>query len=69
MTAADSLFPHPDGSRHRPLTQAVENTPPDQLPGLVQELQTHQLELQMQYESLLLAQADAEANRVQYEDL
>ncbi|WP_161599391.1 PAS domain-containing hybrid sensor histidine kinase/response regulator [Hymenobacter nivis] len=69
MTAADSLFPHPEGSRHRPLTQAVENTPPDQLPGLVQELQTHQLELQMQYESLLLAQADAEANRVQYEDL
>ncbi|MGI4883816.1 MAG: ATP-binding protein [Janthinobacterium lividum] len=69
MNATDPSPAQPAGSRHDLLTHAVENTPPDQLQGLVQELQTHQLELQMQYESLLLAQADAEANRAQYEDL
>ncbi|OGX91750.1 PAS domain-containing protein [Hymenobacter coccineus] len=66
---AESSLPHPAGARTLPLTQATEHTPPNQLPGLVQELQTHQIELQMQYESLLLAQAEAEANRAQYEDL
>lgn len=36
---------------------------------LVQELQVHQIELEMQYEELLIAQADAEASRVQYFEL
>ena len=36
---------------------------------LVQELQMHQIELEMQYEELLLAQADAEQSRAQYVDL
>ena len=69
MNAAESLLPHPVGPRHRLLTQAVENTSNDQLQSLVQELQTHQLELQKQYELLLLARAEAEANRARYEDL
>lgn len=36
---------------------------------LVQELQVHQIELQMQYEELLVTQAVAEASRAQYLDL
>ncbi|AMJ67154.1 PAS domain-containing sensor histidine kinase [Hymenobacter sp. PAMC 26628] len=36
---------------------------------LAQELQVHQIELEMQYEELLLTQADAEASRAQYVDL
>jgi PAS domain S-box-containing protein len=36
---------------------------------LVQELQVHQIELEMQYEELLLAQADADQGRAQYVDL
>ncbi|TPG67006.1 PAS domain S-box protein [Hymenobacter nivis] len=36
---------------------------------LAQELQVHQIELEMQYEELLLAQADAEASRAEYMDL
>jgi PAS domain S-box-containing protein len=36
---------------------------------LVQELQVHQIELEMQYEELVLAQAEAEASRMQYIDL
>jgi PAS domain S-box-containing protein len=36
---------------------------------LVQELQVHQIELEMQYEELLLAQADAASSYAQYVDL
>ena len=36
---------------------------------LAQELQVHQIELEMQYEELLGAQADAEASRAEYLDL
>ncbi|MGI4884843.1 MAG: ATP-binding protein [Janthinobacterium lividum] len=36
---------------------------------LAQELQVHQIELEMQYEELLLAQADADASHAQYVDL
>ena len=36
---------------------------------LVQELQVHQIELQMQYEELLAAQVELEASRLQYLDL
>ena len=45
-----------------------EGTPPE-VRRLVQELQVHQIELQMQYEELLGAQAEAEASRAQYLDL
>ncbi|RYY21532.1 MAG: PAS domain S-box protein [Cytophagaceae bacterium] len=44
------------------------NTSPE-VQKLVQELQVHQIELQMQYEELLLAQAEVEASRAQYLDL
>ncbi len=44
------------------------DTPPE-VRRLVQELQVHQIELQMQYEELLAAQAEAEASRAQYLDL
>ncbi|MGI4759288.1 MAG: PAS domain S-box protein [Janthinobacterium lividum] len=49
-----------------------ESLPPDaspQVQRLVQELQVHQIELEMQYEELLLAQAEAENSRTQYLDL
>ena len=56
--------------RHRHLmAQAAEHRDPGDLQRLVEELQLHQVELQMQYEELLLAQADAEASRAQYVDL
>lgn len=44
------------------------NTPPE-VQRLVQELQVHQIELQMQYEQLLAAQAEAAASRTQYQNL
>ena len=50
----------------------AEALPPDASPEvqrLVQELQIHQIELEMQNEELLLAQAEAEASRHQYVDL
>ncbi|NML65263.1 PAS domain S-box protein [Hymenobacter sp. RP-2-7] len=46
--------------------------PPTTLPDahrLVEELQIHQVELEMQYEELLLAQTSAEQSRAQYADL
>ncbi|TDN40040.1 PAS domain S-box protein [Hymenobacter sp. UV11] len=49
-----------------------ESLPPDASPEvqrLVQELQVHQIELEMQNEELLLAQTEAEASRLQYVDL
>jgi PAS domain S-box-containing protein len=45
-----------------------EATPPD-VQRLVQELQVHQIELEMQYEELLMAQTEAETSRAQYIDL
>ena len=44
------------------------NTPPE-VQRLVQELQVHQIELQMQYEQLLATQAEAAASRTQYQNL
>ncbi|GAA4008567.1 hypothetical protein GCM10022408_20900 [Hymenobacter fastidiosus] len=51
------------------VTQAVSDTSPQDVQRLVQELQVHQLELEMQYEELLRAQAETEAVRAQYVDL
>ncbi|MBG8553128.1 PAS domain S-box protein [Hymenobacter guriensis] len=42
---------------------------PDDVQRLVQELQVHQIELEMQYEELLLAQTEAETSRARYVDL
>ena len=50
------------------LTADAPSAPAD-AQRLVQELQEHQIELEMQYEELLVAQADAEASRAQYLDL
>jgi PAS domain S-box-containing protein len=51
------------------VTQAVANKTPDEMQRLVQELQTHQIELEMQYEELLLAQAEAESARAELASL
>ena len=55
--------------RRRLVTQAPSPETPAAMQQLVQELQVHQIELEMQYEELLVAQAEAEASRVQYQDL
>jgi signal transduction histidine kinase len=49
-------------------TSLPPGTDPD-VRRLVQELQVHQIELEMQYEELLLTQAEAERSRWQYIDL
>ena len=51
------------------LTQPVEHQAPQVLQRLVQELQVHQIELEMQNEELLLAQVEAETARARYVDL
>ncbi|MDF7811942.1 PAS domain-containing sensor histidine kinase [Hymenobacter sp. YC55] len=52
------------------ITRAVDDgTPDDAVQRLVQELQTHQIELEMQYEELLIAQSEAETARAEYVDL
>jgi PAS domain S-box-containing protein len=51
------------------VTQATEHHTPKDMQRLVLELQTHQIELEMQYEELLLAQAEADQLRLQYTDL
>ncbi|GAB3573444.1 PAS domain-containing sensor histidine kinase [Hymenobacter daeguensis] len=55
--------------RRHLLTQATEPHTPEEVQRLVQELQVHQIELEVQYEELLLAQAEAEAARAEYVDL
>ncbi|AYA38509.1 PAS domain S-box protein [Hymenobacter oligotrophus] len=56
--------------KRRSITSAIvsEHTP-SETRRLVQELQTHQIELEMQYEELLLAQEESERMRQQYTDL
>lgn len=55
--------------RQHLVTQSVGDTVPPETRLLVQELQMHQIELEMQYEELLLTQASAEAANRQYVDL
>lgn len=55
--------------RRHLVTQAPEQHTPQEMQRLVQELQVHQIELEMQYEELLLAQTEAQAARSQYQDL
>jgi PAS domain S-box-containing protein len=56
-------------TRRRLVTQAPASHTPEETQRLVQELQVHQIELEMQYEELLLAQAEAESARARYFDL
>src|SRR5688572_23292615 len=51
------------------VTHAADEQTPADVQKLVQELQVHQIELEMQNEELLLAQAAAESARAQYVDL
>ena len=83
MSASDTPRPTPPaidlpgalhGLRQRAERRRLvsESLPPDSPPDvqrLVQELQVHQIELEMQYEELLLAQSQAETSRLQYIDL
>ena len=56
--------------RRRLVTENLQpDAPAADMQRLVQELQVHQIELEMQYEELLVAQADAEGSRLQYLDL
>ncbi|HEX8425393.1 PAS domain S-box protein [Hymenobacter sp.] len=55
--------------RRHLITRTVDDATPDAMQRLVQELQTHQIELEMQYEELLVAQAEAETARAEYIDL
>ncbi|NVO29778.1 ATP-binding protein [Hymenobacter lapidiphilus] len=55
--------------RRRLTTQSPPTETPAEMQRLVQELQVHQIELEMQYEELLIAQTEAETSRAQYLDL
>jgi PAS domain S-box-containing protein len=75
-SSSSSLDPHAalENLRRRAERRRMvsENLPPDAAPEvqrLVQELQVHQIELEMQYEELLLAQAQAETSHLRYLDL
>jgi PAS domain S-box-containing protein len=56
-------------TRRHLVTQVSDGHKPEEVQRLVQELQVHQIELEMQYEELLLAQAEAQAARAEYVDL
>jgi PAS domain S-box-containing protein len=55
--------------RQRLSAAALPSEVSPEVARLIQELQVHQIELEMQYEELLLAQTDAEHSRAQYVDL
>jgi PAS domain S-box-containing protein len=55
--------------RGRLLTTAADDLSPAEVRRLVQELQIHQIELEMQYEELLIAQTERETLHQQYVDL
>jgi PAS domain S-box-containing protein len=55
--------------RRRQSAAALPSEVAPDVQRLVQELQVHQIELEMQYEELLVAQADAASNHAQYVDL
>jgi PAS domain S-box-containing protein len=57
-------------AEHRRLvTESLPSTATPEVQRLVQELQVHQIELEMQYEELLMLQAEVERSRLQYVDL
>lgn len=55
--------------RRQLVTQTIEEKSPEEVQRLVQELQVHQIELEMQYEELLLTQTELETTRARYLDL
>ncbi|GAB2794054.1 PAS domain S-box-containing protein [Hymenobacter luteus] len=55
--------------RRQRVTSSLPPGTPATVQQLVQELQVHQIELEMQYEELLTAQAEMESSRNQYADL
>ena len=55
--------------RRRLASESLPATTAPEVQRLVQELQVHQIELEMQYEELLLAQTEAESSRMQYVEL
>ena len=67
---ADALRSLRQRAEKQRLTEArLPADTPAEAQRLVQELQVHQIELEMQYEELLLAQTSAELSRAQYADL
>lgn len=66
--ALESLRQRAEQRRHL-VTYPVPADTPAEVQRLVQELQVHQIELEMQYEELLLAQMEVEKSRAQYIDL
>jgi PAS domain S-box-containing protein len=78
---ADPAYPGPDAHQallhlreraeksRRLVTQATSQSTPEEVQRLVQELQVHQIELEMQYEELLQAQTEVATARTQYIDL
>lgn len=56
-------------ARQHLLDHRADQLPPAELARVVTELQIHQIELEMQYEELLAAQAEIQAARAQYVDL
>jgi PAS domain S-box-containing protein len=66
--ALEKLREQAEKRRHL-VTQVADQHSPDDLQRLVQELQVHQIELEMQYEELLRAQYEAQVARSQYVDL
>lgn len=71
VSPAEALRALRERAEHRRqlITQVTDESTSDAIQRLVQELQTHQIELEMQYEELLVAQAEAEAARAEYESL
>lgn len=55
--------------RRRLASASLPEATTPEVQRLVQELQVHQIELEMQYEELLMAQTEAETSRAQYMDL
>ena len=55
--------------RRRLASESLPAATAPEVQRLVQELQVHQIELEMQYEELLLAQTEAESSRMQYVEL
>jgi PAS domain S-box-containing protein len=55
--------------QHQAVSASLPETASPEMQRLVQELQVHQIELQMQYDELLAAQAELETSRAQYFDL
>jgi len=66
--ALENMRQRAEQRRHL-VTHPVPADMPADVQRLVQELQVHQIELEMQYEELLLAQLEAEKSRAQYIDL